>query len=77
MNASVTLTWGAVILMMTLAGCVRAPVAETVVLDALCRPMGELAGAVVDDGGPRSRRAARKVIAIYDAGVLDSGVKGC
>lgn len=54
---------------MTLSGCVRAPVAETVVLDALARPMCDLAGAVLDDGGAKSRRAARNVIAVYDAGV--------
>ena len=40
------------------------------VLDALDRPMTELAGAVVSDGGPKSKQAARRVIAIYDAGVL-------
>lgn len=71
MSASVMLTLGAAILTMMLSGCVRAPVEETVVLDSLARPMCDLAGAVVDDGGAKSRRAARKVIAIYDAGVVD------
>lgn len=77
MNVSAMLTWGSAILMTMLAGCAPAPVAETVVLDALGRPMCELAGAVVDDGGVRSRAAARRVIAIYDAGVLDRGENRC
>ena len=63
-------TLGAVILMLILSGCAREPVAETVVLEALAVPMTDLAGAVYDDGGPKSRSAARKVIAIYDAGYL-------
>ena len=57
-------------LTLILAGCAKDQVSETVVLDALSKPMTELAGAVVSDGGPRSKQAARKVIAIYDAGVL-------
>ena len=57
-------------LTLILAGCASGQVAETVVLDALAKPMTELAGAVVSDGGPMSKQAARKVIAIYDAGVL-------
>lgn len=66
-------TLGLVMLTLILSGCASGQVAETVVLDALEMPMTELAGAVVDDGGPKSKRAARKVIAIYDAGVLTSG----
>lgn len=55
------------------AGCASVPVAETVVLDALAEPMTDLAGAVVADGGPRSKAAARRVIAIYDAGTANKG----
>lgn len=64
-------------LTLTLSGCASERVAETVVLDALCRPMDRLAGAVVDDGGPKSKKAARDVIAIYDAGVVDKGANHC
>ena len=64
-------------LTLTLSGCASERVAETVVLDALCRPMDRLAGAVVDDGGPKSKKAARDVIAIYDAGVVDKGANQC
>lgn len=64
-------------LTLTLSGCASERVAETVVLDALCRPMDRLAGAVVDDGGPKSKKAARDVIAIYDAGVVDKGANRC
>lgn len=64
-------------LTLTLSGCASERVAETVVLDALSRPMCGLAGAVVDDGGPKSKSAAREVIAIYDAGTLDKGANRC
>lgn len=64
-------------LTLTLSGCASERVAQTVVLDALCKPMGRLAGAVYDDGGPKSKSAAREVIAIYDAGVLDKGANRC
>ena len=56
--------------MLILSGCASGQVSETVILDALNKPMTELAGAVVSDGGPKSKQAARRVIAIYDAGVL-------
>ena len=69
-------TLAMVTLALILSGCASGQVAETVVLDALAKPMTDLAGAVVDDGGPRSKHAARKVIAIYDAGVLTSGESG-
>lgn len=56
-------------LTLTLAGCATSQVSEAVVLDALEPRMCDLAGAVLDDGGPQSRRAARNVIAVYVAGV--------
>ena len=59
-------------LTLILAGCAKDQVSKTVALDALAKPMTELAGAVVSDGGPRSKQAARKVIAIYDAVVFTS-----
>lgn len=52
------------------SGCVGGRVSEHVVLDALQEPMGQLASAAHKDGGPETKAAARKVIAIYDAGVL-------
>lgn len=63
--------------MTTLSGCASEQVEQTVVLDALAKPMCGLAGAVLDDGGPKSRTAARRVIAIYDAGVVDRGANHC
>lgn len=63
--------------MMMLSGCVKDRVSETVVLDALCQPMSRLAGAVYEDGGVKSRRAARDVIAIYDAGRVDKPANHC
>lgn len=60
-------------LMMTCAGCVKEQVAEKPVLDALKQPIEALVVAVVKDGGPQSRSAARQVAAIYDAGT--SGAK--
>lgn len=63
--------------MMTLVGCAPDRVAETVVLDALEKPMCRLAGAVYEDGGVKSKRAARDVIAIYDAGRVDTPANRC
>ena len=63
--------------MLTLSGCASERVAETVVLDALCKPMTRLAGAVYEDGGPKSKKAARDVVSIYDAGTLDKGENRC
>lgn len=60
-------------LTLILSGCASDQVSETVVLDALDRPMTELAGALVADGGPKSKQAGRRVIAIYDAGRLTGG----
>ena len=60
-----------------LLGCAREQASQTVVLDALAKPMCELAVGVVHDGGPESKRAARNVISIYDAGVLDRGPNRC
>lgn len=62
-------TLGLVMLTTILAGCASAPGDETVVLDSLRKPMDGLAAAVVEDGGPKTKTAARRVIAIYDAGV--------
>ena len=62
---------------MILTGCAAGQVEETAVLDAMCKPMTDLAGAVYEDGGPRSKIATRKVIAIYDAGVLDRVPNQC
>lgn len=63
-------TLALVTLMMILSGCAKDQVSESVILDALDRPMTELAGALVEDGGPKSKKAGRRVIAIYDAGRL-------
>lgn len=63
-------------LLTMLAGCVKEP-EEKIVLDALARPMCRLADAVIEDGGPRSRGAAREVIAIYDAGGVDRPANHC
>lgn len=62
-------TLAMVMLTLTLAGCAKERESETVVLDSLAQPMCGLASAVVDDGGPKSKQAARRVIAVYDAGV--------
>lgn len=65
-----------VTLTLILNGCASAQVDQTAGLDALAAPMCGLAGAVVDDGGPKSKSAARKVIAVYDA-VVDNRVVEC
>ena len=65
-----------VTLTLILSGCAIAQVDQTAGLDALAAPMCGLAGAVVDDGGPKSKSAARKVIAVYDA-VVDKRVVEC
>lgn len=62
---------------MMIAGCAPDRVSEDAVLKSLSKPMCSLAAGVVADGGPESKRAARNVIAIYDAGVLDKRLSEC
>lgn len=60
---------------MILTGCASDPRQAQVVLDALNKPMCDLTDAVIVDGGSRSRGAARNVVAIYEAGVDNGGIR--
>jgi hypothetical protein len=58
----------AAILMMTLGGCPSARTSDSALVAGLRGPMADLAGALVLDGGPKSKSAGRAVIAKFDAG---------
>lgn len=61
----------AVILMMTLSGCPSARTSDSALVFGLRGPMTDLAGALVVDGGPQSKRAGRALIAKFDAALPD------
>jgi hypothetical protein len=56
-------------LLMLLGACATTSVSESALADGLRLPLAELADAVRDDGGPKSKAAARNVIAKYLAAV--------
>jgi len=53
---------------MMLTGCGNDLTSDSALVSGLRGPMADLAGALVVDGGPKSQRAGRVVIAKFDAG---------
>jgi len=51
-----------------LTGCGSDLTSDSALVSGLRGPMADLAGALVVDGGPKSQRAGRVVIAKFDAG---------
>lgn len=55
------------LMMLSLSGCVTGPSGEAV-CDGTRAMRAAHAGALVEDGGPRSRRTGAQLIAVMDAG---------
>lgn len=55
-------------MMLSLTGCATAPASDSALCAATDRARTELAGALIDDGGPESRRAGLVLIEAVDAG---------
>ena len=59
--------WIAFLMMLSLIGCASVPASEPAVCAVTAAPRTDLAGALVDDGGPHSRRAGLVLISVVDS----------